>query len=79
MVDDTADAPASIGWFRAILTAVAITVVGVAGLVYGTNAILTRVHGRDRGTLVGIATATFFLLLLMLAWALRRLQQRHVI
>ena len=67
------------GWIRAILTAAAIAVVGIAALVYGPNAVLTKVHGMERGTLVAIAAAMFFALLIGAAWALRWMQRRHVI
>ena len=36
-----------------ILTAVVIVVVGIAILVYGSNAVLTKVHGKTRSSLVG--------------------------
>ena len=78
MADDT-DLPPPIGWFRAVLTVAAIVVVAIAVLVYGTNAVLTKVHGRTHGSLVGIATTMFFVVLLALAWALRQLQRRKVI
>ena len=78
MADDT-DLPPPIGWFRAILTAAVIAVVGIAVLVYGTNAVLTKVHGLNRSSLVGIATTMFFVVLIALAWALRQLQRRKMI
>ncbi|MGZ4736750.1 MAG: hypothetical protein ACXVJW_03795 [Acidimicrobiia bacterium] len=78
MTDDTDGSP-SIGWLRAILTVAVITVVGIAVLVYGTNAVLTKWHGRTRGSLVALATTIFFVGLLALAWALRRLQRRKII
>jgi protein-S-isoprenylcysteine O-methyltransferase Ste14 len=67
-----------IGWGRAILTAVVITVVGTLGLVVATQQIVTR-HGVGRSTLVGVATTVFFVGILLLAWALRRLQARGLI
>jgi hypothetical protein len=68
-----------IGWIRAVLTAVVITVVGTAAIVYAPNAIITKVHGLGRSTRVGLATAVFFVGIVALAWALRRLQRRHII
>jgi hypothetical protein len=68
-----------IGWFRAVLTVAAITVVAIAVLVYGTNAVLTKPHGRTHGSLVAVATTMFFVVLLVLAWVLRQLQRRKVI
>ncbi len=48
-------------------------------LVYGTNAVLTKVHGKTRGSLVAVATTIFFVVLLALAWVLRQLQRRKMI
>ncbi len=83
---DTADTAANpdegaahIGWARAILTAAIIAVVGIAVCVYGTNAILTRVHSWNRHARVFVATSWFFVTLLAIAWGLRRLQRRKVI
>jgi hypothetical protein len=78
MTDDTGHVR-QIGWLRAILTVAAITVVAIAVLVYGTNAVLTKVHGKTRGSLVAVATTMFFVGLLALAWGLRKLQGRKVI
>ena len=76
-----ADPPetASIGWFRAILTAAIIAVVGIALLVYVPNAILTHATSVDRHTRVAIATTEFFVALFVLAFVLRRLQRRKII
>lgn len=74
------DAPmASMGWFRAIVTAIVIAVIGVALLAFGTNELLTRLSGLDRSQRVGVATTYFVVVLGGLAWGLRRLQQRGVI
>jgi hypothetical protein len=70
--------PRPISWLRAILSAVAILVVGVAVLVYGANAVLT-IHGKTRSSLVGIVTPLFFVVLFALAWGLRQLQRRKII
>ena len=78
MTCDAEESAASIGWVRAILTAAVIAVVGIVVLVYGTNAVMTT-QGHSRSTLVAVATTMFFVLLLLLAWALRRLQARRVI
>jgi hypothetical protein len=77
MPDDD-DLPHPIGWFRAIVTAVVIVVVGTAVLVYGSNAVLTM-HGKTRSSLVGIVTPLFFVVLIALAWALRQLQRRGML
>jgi hypothetical protein len=78
MTDDTA-LPRPIGWLRAVLTVAVITIVGIGVLVYGTNAVLTNVHGKTRGSLVAVATTMFLVGLLALAWALRQLQRRKII
>ena len=78
MNEDREPAP-TISWPRALLTVAIITVVGIAVLVYGSNFLLTRVHRITRSGLVAIVTTAFFILLLALAWGLRRLQQRNVI
>ena len=79
MTDDHKPSPRTIGWPRAILSALGIVVVGIALVVYGANAVLTRVHGASRSTLVGIVTPLFFVVLFALAWALRQLQRRKMI
>ena len=78
MTDDT-ELPPAIGWLRAILTSAVIVVVGIGVLVYGTNAVLTKIHGKTRGSLVAVATTMFFVVLIALAWGLRRLQRRKII
>ena len=79
MVEATEPTSPAIGWLRAIVSAVAILVVGVVILVYGADASLKRLTSLDRSQRVGIATAGFFLGLCLLAWVLRRLQQRRLI
>ncbi len=64
-MDDDKELPHPISWLRAVLSAVAILVVGVAVLVYGSNAVL-RMHGKTRSSLVGIVTPLFFVLLVAL-------------
>jgi hypothetical protein len=77
-MDDDNEPPHTIGWPRAILTAVAVVVVAIALLVYGSNAILT-LHGKTRSSLVGIVTPLFFVVLIAMAWGLRQLQRRKII
>jgi hypothetical protein len=79
MADDDVQDRSRIGWLRAILTAAAIVVIAIGVLVYGSNALLTKVHRLKRGALVGIVTTAFFILLFALAWALRVLQRRNII
>jgi hypothetical protein len=73
------DTPSQIGWLRAILTTAVIALVAIAVLVYGTNAVLTNIHGKTRGSLVAVATIMFFGFLLLFAWGLRQLQRRKII
>jgi hypothetical protein len=76
---DHDDAPANIGWPRALLTAAVIVIVGILALVYVPNWILTKINGKTRSSLVGVATSVFFVVLFALAWALRVLQRRKAI
>jgi hypothetical protein len=78
MTDET-PTERSIGWPRAVLTAVVIVIVAFGILVYGANELLTRAHDIRRSALVGIVTPLFFIGLLLLAWLLRVLQRRNVI
>jgi len=77
-MDDDKERPPTIGWPRAILSAIAIVVIATAVLVYGSNAVLTM-HGKTRSSLVGIVAPLFFVFLIALAWALRQLQRRKII
>jgi hypothetical protein len=76
---DHDDAPVRIGWTRALLTAALVVIVATVALVYLPNWILTNIHGKTRGSLVAVATTTFFVLLFAIAWTLRFLQRRKVI
>ena len=60
-----------IGWSRAILTGLGISIVAVIVLVYLPNAVLTKLHGKTHGSLVAVATTMFFVALFGLAAALR--------
>jgi len=79
MVDANTEPEPHIGWFRAILTATAIVVVGVAVCIYGANAALTKLHSISRHAQVAIATTIFFVGLFAIAAALRILQRRKII
>ena len=78
-MNDDLKTSSAIGWARAIVTAVVIVVVGVLVLVYGSNAALTKIHGKTRNSLVAIVTPLFFAVLIAMAWGLRRLQRRKII
>ena len=68
-----------IGWLRAIASGLAVIVIGFAGAVVGPNAILTRSLALTRGARELLATALFFVVIGILAVALRWLQQRKLI
>ena len=78
MTEATQEHP-PIGWLRAMLTAAVIVVVGIAALVYAPNAVMTKFHGKTHGSLVAVATTLFFVILFVMAWALRQLQRRKLI
>jgi hypothetical protein len=67
-----------IGWIRAILSGLAIIVVGFAAVV-GADRILTHALALRRTPREGLATALFLVVEILLAWTLRRLQQRNLI
>ena len=79
MPDSNHEPESHIGWLRAILTAAAIVVVGIAVCVYGANAMLTKVKSLDRHQQVALATTIFFVGLFAIAWVLRILQRSKII
>jgi hypothetical protein len=68
-----------IGWGRAILSGLAVLVVGFVGAVYVPNRILTKALGLTRTGREWLAVGTFLVVVLGVAWALRRLQARRLI
>ncbi len=79
MPDEPTARTREIGWLQAIAWCAGITIAGIGVLVYGTNAVLTKLTGLDRSQRVAVATTMFFVVLAALAFALRRLQHRGVI
>jgi hypothetical protein len=76
----TVDRPETdIGWPRAIATGVAVLVIGIGVTVLGANRILTKALGVTRGGREALASALFLVVVVGLAWALRRLQARGII
>jgi hypothetical protein len=69
----------AIGWFRGIASGLAILVVGLAVSVGASNEILTNVSGMSRDNLAYLASAVFLVVLVVAAWAIRRLQARGMI
>jgi hypothetical protein len=69
----------AIGWPRAVLTGLAVIVVGFAGAVLGPNAILTKSLALTRGAREWLATLLFFAVIAILAVTLRWLQHRKLI
>jgi len=79
---DPAPEPAvdgEIGWARALLTGLAVLIVGFGGAVVGSNRILTKALALRRTPREWLATALFFFVVVALAWILRRLQDRKLI
>jgi hypothetical protein len=70
---------AAIGWGRALLTGFVVLVVGLAASVGGANAILTKATGLSRDVREYAASVVFLAVVIVLAWALRRLQARGLI
>jgi hypothetical protein len=75
----TDESVGEIGWLRAIATGVAILVVGIGVTVIGGNRILTKALGVTRGGREALATGLFFVVVVGLAWLLRKLQSRGLI
>lgn len=73
--DDESD----IGWGRAVASALAVLIVGFFGTVYGANAVVTKLTGVSRSTRQYLASALFLLVVVAMAWVLRRLQARRLI
>ncbi|MFM2076936.1 MAG: hypothetical protein RJA49_826 [Actinomycetota bacterium] len=65
-------------WVRAIITGLLVVIVTFLLLVIVPQVIL-QLSGMDRSTKVFIATVEFGVALAALMYALRRLQQRHIL
>ena len=70
---------AEIGWLRAIASGLAVLVVGIGSAVFGADRILTKALGLRRTPREWLAVALFFVVVIALAWLLRRLQDRKLI
>ena len=69
-------APAEMSWANAIVRGLAVLVVGFVGVVFVPNRILTKALGLTRTAREWIAVAVFAVVIIAMAWALRRLQAR---
>jgi hypothetical protein len=76
---EPASESSSIGWPGAVVVAVLVIIIGFAGCIIGPNAILTKSLALTRTAREWLATALFFAVLVILAVALRTLQQRKII
>ena len=65
-----------IGWLRAIVSGFAVLVVGIGASVLGANRILTKALGVTRGGREALASGLFLVVVIGLAWLLRRGQAR---
>jgi hypothetical protein len=74
-----ADSAPDIGWGRAILCGLAVLGVAFFGGVYGANAIITKSLALTRTAREWLATGLVFLVVVVLAAALRWLQARKLI
>ena len=67
-----------ISWLRAIASGLAVLLVGLAAII-GSNRILTKALALRRTPREWLATGLFFFIVIVLAWVLRRLQDRKLI
>ena len=79
MVEGVEEQPASIGWGRAVLSALLIVVVGAVLFIFGPNWLLTHLTGLSRNGRVAVVTIGFAVFFVLFVWGLRRLQARRVI
>jgi drug/metabolite transporter superfamily protein YnfA len=69
----------SIGWLRALASAVVILVAGAVLFVFAPNWLLTHLTGLSRNGRVAVVATAFVVVFVAFAWVLRRLQARRVI
>ena len=68
-----------LGWVRAILSGLAVLVVGLAATVVVANLIITKATGISRDAAAYLASGWFVIAVCVIAFVLRRLQRRGVI
>jgi hypothetical protein len=71
--------PPDIGWGRAVLSSILIVAIGVLGCVYLPNMVVNGFQSLSPDTRTDIAAAICIVVLLVLAWCLRRAQARGLI
>jgi hypothetical protein len=71
--------PPDIGWGRAVAAAVVILVVGTLGCVYLPNLVVTGFDSLSPDTRSNLAAVVCVVVLVVLAWCLRRAQARGLI
>jgi hypothetical protein len=69
----------TIGWGRALVSAVVILVAGAALFVFAPNWLLMHLTGLSRNWRVAVVATAFVVVFVAFAWGLRRLQARRVI
>ena len=72
-------ASADIGWLRAILSGVAIVATAFVGAVVLPNIVVVQLDGLTTFTRSILATFLTIVVVVILAWGLRRLQARRII
>jgi hypothetical protein len=72
-------APERIGWVRAILSGIAVLVVGLVATMMVANLIITKATGLSRDVAAYLASGWFVLAVCVIAFVLRRLQRRGLI
>jgi len=77
--DDGLDGGEDIGWGRAIGSGLAILLIGLVAAIYGANSVATKLTGVSRSTRQYLASALFLVVVVAIAWVLRRLQARRLI
>lgn len=70
---------ADLGWGRAIASGLGILLVGFVAAVYAANEVVTRLTSMARSTRQYLAATLFVVVVVAMAWVLRRLQARRLI
>jgi hypothetical protein len=68
-----------VGWLRAILSGIAVLVIGLAATVLVADVIITKATGLSRDAAAYLASGWFVVALCLIAFILRRLQRRGLV